>query len=128
MSGIHGQISFIPTLVRRVYEHKNSLVKGFTKKYNVTNLVYFEIHSDIREAILREKIIKKWRRDWKINLIESNNPYWWICIRKYSKTYFSFSFNRRSLTWIPDKRLAKNARRFPGRQNLAFLDVPLRLP
>ena len=76
MSGIHGQISFIPTLVRRVYEHKNSLVKRFTKKYNVTNLVYFEIHSDIREAILREKIIKKWRRDWKINLIERNNPHW----------------------------------------------------
>ncbi|HLB43642.1 MAG TPA: GIY-YIG nuclease family protein [Gammaproteobacteria bacterium] len=63
-------------LVRRVGEHRNGVVKGFTKKYNITNLVYFEIHSDIREAILREKIIKKWRRDWKINLIESNNPYW----------------------------------------------------
>jgi putative endonuclease len=63
-------------LVRRVFEHKNGLIDGFTKKYNVNKLVYFEMHGDIREAMLREKIIKKWRRDWKINLIERNNPDW----------------------------------------------------
>ena len=63
-------------LIKRIYEHKQGLVSGFTKKYNVHKLVYFEKHSDINEAILREKIIKKWRRDWKINLIEQNNPFW----------------------------------------------------
>jgi putative endonuclease len=63
-------------LVRRVYEHKNNLGNGFSKKYRVNQLVYYEIHIDIREAILREKQIKKWRRDWKINLIERENLYW----------------------------------------------------
>ena len=63
-------------LARRIYEHKNDLVKGFTKKYSVKQLVYYETHDDIREAIAREKIIKKWRREWKINLIERDNPYW----------------------------------------------------
>lgn len=63
-------------LIRRVYEHKEGLVDGFTKKYQLHNIVYFEQHVDITEAILREKIIKRWRRDWKINLIEKNNPHW----------------------------------------------------
>ena len=63
-------------LIKRVYEHKESLVDGFTKKYKVHQLVYYEAHDDIHEAILREKQIKKWNRDWKINLIEKDNPHW----------------------------------------------------
>lgn len=63
-------------LIKRVYEHKESLIEGFTKKYKVHQLVYYETHDDIREAILREKQIKKWNRDWKINLIEKDNPHW----------------------------------------------------
>ncbi|OGT37354.1 MAG: excinuclease ABC subunit C [Gammaproteobacteria bacterium RIFCSPHIGHO2_12_FULL_38_14] len=61
-------------LIRRIYEHKESLIDGFTKKYKIHQLVYYEIHEDIHEAILREKQIKKWNRAWKINLIEQNNP------------------------------------------------------
>lgn len=63
-------------LAKRIYQHKEKMTEGFTKKYNVHKLVYFEIHSDIYEAITREKRIKKWNRQWKINLIENNNRYW----------------------------------------------------
>jgi putative endonuclease len=63
-------------LVRRVYEHKNNLVEGFSKKYEIHRLVYFEVCEDIRAAIQREKNIKKWKRQWKIKLIEKNNPDW----------------------------------------------------
>jgi putative endonuclease len=63
-------------LERRIYEHKAELVDGFTKKYHVHELVYYEIHSDIYEAITREKQIKRWKRQWKIKLIEQNNPQW----------------------------------------------------
>ena len=63
-------------LVRRVYEHKEDLIEGFTKKYNVKTLVYYEIHSDIKKAIEREKQMKKWYRKWKIELIEKTNPKW----------------------------------------------------
>ncbi|MCK9225575.1 MAG: GIY-YIG nuclease family protein [Candidatus Muirbacterium halophilum] len=63
-------------LIKRVYEHKNKLVKGFTEKYNVYKLVYFELHSDINEAILKEKRLKKWKRKYKIKLIEKLNPKW----------------------------------------------------
>jgi len=63
-------------LIRRIYEHKQGLADGFSKKYQLHRLVYFELHIDINEAILREKIIKKWRREWKFNLIERNNPHW----------------------------------------------------
>ena len=63
-------------LVRRVYEHKNELVDGFTKKYDVKNLVYYEQTEDINSAILREKRIKTWKRNWKIKLIEDFNPTW----------------------------------------------------
>jgi putative endonuclease len=59
-----------------VYEHKQNLVDGFTKKYNVHELVYYENHIEVNEAILREKQIKKWNRKWKIRLIEENNPGW----------------------------------------------------
>ncbi len=63
-------------LVKRVYEHKNGLADGFTKKYGVHHLVYFELHEDMLAAISREKQIKKWNRAWKRELIEKNNPAW----------------------------------------------------
>ena len=63
-------------LERRLYEHKNKLIEGFTKKYNLDKLVYFEHTTDVNSAIRREKEIKKWRREKKNNLIESLNPGW----------------------------------------------------
>ena len=63
-------------LVRRVYEHKTKAAPGFTKRYNVDRLVWFEIHDEILSAIEREKKLKKWRRDWKVRLIEESNPNW----------------------------------------------------
>jgi putative endonuclease len=62
--------------IKRVHEHKNNLVSGFTEKYNVHKLVYFETTDNIDSAIRREKQIKKWNRDWKIELIEKDNPDW----------------------------------------------------
>ena len=61
-------------LKRRIYEHKNKLVEGFTKKYNIYKLVYFEETSDIESAIQREKNLKKWNRQWKDELIKKTNP------------------------------------------------------
>ena len=74
----HGTIYIGVTndLVRRVYQHKNKLIKGFTSKYSVDRLVWFETYDDITVAIEREKELKKWRREWKINLIEQDNPNW----------------------------------------------------
>ena len=63
-------------LIKRVYQHKNKLTNGFTKKYNVNKLVYYETTYDITSAIAREKQIKKWKRAWKIHLIEKHNPHW----------------------------------------------------
>jgi len=63
-------------LVKRSWEHKNNLVDGFTKKYGVHRLVYFEQHEDMNSAITREKQIKKWNRSWKIHMIEEQNPGW----------------------------------------------------
>jgi putative endonuclease len=63
-------------LARRVYEHRNDLIEGFTKRYGVHRLVWFEVHGDINEAILREKRIKKWNRSWKLRVIEAMNPDW----------------------------------------------------
>jgi putative endonuclease len=63
-------------LAQRMYQHEKGVIAGFTKKYNVHQLVYYEVHLDIYEAITREKRIKKWNRQWKINLIEQNNPQW----------------------------------------------------
>ena len=63
-------------LSRRTYEHKESLVDGFTKKYNVKILVHYEQTNDIGSAIAREKCIKRWKREWKIKLIEEDNPEW----------------------------------------------------
>lgn len=63
-------------LVQRVYQHKNHLIDGFTKKYNVDKLVYFELHENMLSAIQREKTLKKWNRPWKNELIETLNPEW----------------------------------------------------
>jgi len=63
-------------LVKRVYEHKNNLIGCFTQKYGVYNLVYYEIYNDVYDAISREKRMKKWKRRWKIELIEKFNPEW----------------------------------------------------
>jgi len=63
-------------LVRRVYEHKMGLADGFTKKYHVHRLVYFEQYSDVAAANLREKRLKRWNRAWKVRLIEELNPNW----------------------------------------------------
>jgi putative endonuclease len=63
-------------IVRRVYEHKSKAVAGFTKRYSVDRLVWFEICDDVPTAIASEKDIKKWRRVWKIGLIEEGNPDW----------------------------------------------------
>jgi putative endonuclease len=63
-------------LYRRVMEHREGLVPGFTKRYGVKRLVYFEEHGDVEAAIAREKSIKRWRRAWKLQLIEQANPQW----------------------------------------------------
>jgi putative endonuclease len=63
-------------LIRRIYEHKHNLIEGYTNKYNVHTLVYYEAHDDIQEAIIREKQIKKWNRKWKLRLIEEMNLEW----------------------------------------------------
>ena len=63
-------------LVKRVYEHKNSFVDSFTKRYNLKRLVYYEVYEDIVSAIEREKRLKNWKREWKIALIEEDNKLW----------------------------------------------------
>jgi putative endonuclease len=63
-------------LPRRVWEHKNDLVEGFTQKYRVHSLVHYEVYGDIYEAITREKRMKKWKRQWKVELIQKSNPQW----------------------------------------------------
>jgi len=63
-------------LPRRVAEHKAQAVPGFTAKYGVNRLVWYETHETLEGALIRERQIKKWKRDWKINLIERDNPHW----------------------------------------------------
>jgi putative endonuclease len=63
-------------LVKRIYEHKNDFVEGFTKRYKVHQLVWFEEHPSPDSAFIREKQIKKWNRGWKLELIEKSNPEW----------------------------------------------------
>ena len=63
-------------VVRRVYEHREGLVAGFTKQYGVKALVYYETHESVEQAIQREKTLKHWVRDWKVALIERENPHW----------------------------------------------------
>jgi len=63
-------------LVRRLWEHRNISGKSYTRKRNINRLVFYEIHTDIETAILREKTLKRWPRQWKFNLIEQDNPRW----------------------------------------------------
>jgi len=77
-SGRNGSlyIGVTSNLVKRVWEHKNHVVDGFTKKYGVDQLVWYEVHETMESAIQREKAIKEWQRAWKLNLIEQVNPDW----------------------------------------------------
>ncbi len=63
-------------LVKRIWQHKNDLAEGFTRKYHVHTLVWYEVHETMESAIRREKAIKAWKRQWKVDLIESVNPDW----------------------------------------------------
>jgi len=63
-------------LIARIWQHKNNVVEGFTKKYGVHFLVWYEPHENMESAILREKALKKWQRAWKLRLIEESNPEW----------------------------------------------------
>ena len=69
-------IGVTSNLQKRIWEHKNNIVEGFTKKYNVHLLVHYELFTDIRLALAREKGIKQWTRAWKTQLIEKDNPLW----------------------------------------------------
>lgn len=69
-------IGVTSNLVKRVWEHKNHVIDGFTDKYNIDKLVYFEIFQDELNAIKREKVLKNWHRKWKIDLIQKQNPAW----------------------------------------------------
>ena len=63
-------------LVKRLWQHREGLAEGFSNKYDVKSLVYYEHHESADSAISREKLIKKWKRDWKLSLIQSSNPQW----------------------------------------------------
>jgi putative endonuclease len=63
-------------LVKRISEHRNDMVEGFTKRYSVHQLVWYELHENMQSAIEREKRLKEWKRKWKLELIESTNPNW----------------------------------------------------
>lgn len=69
-------IGITSDLVKRTWEHKQSITGGFTEKYDVKTLVYYETHDNAEQAILREKKLKKWPRQWKINIIQDKNPDW----------------------------------------------------
>ena len=77
-TGLHGTMYTGVTshLVQRAWQHKEHLVDGFTKRYGVNKLVWYEMHETMESAITREKQIKKWRREWKIRLVEETNPRW----------------------------------------------------
>jgi putative endonuclease len=69
-------IGVTSNLLKRVWEHKNDLIEGFTNRYGVHRLVYYELHEDMMSAITRAKQVKKWNRAWKLELIEGQNPSW----------------------------------------------------
>jgi putative endonuclease len=77
-SGMYGTLYIGVTndLVRRVWEHRNDVVEGFSRRYATHRLVWYEVHEDPYEAITREKQLKKWNRGWKVNLIQRMNPCW----------------------------------------------------
>lgn len=69
-------IGITSDLIKRVYQHKKNVIKGFTSKYKVHQLVHYEVYNDIESALNREKHLKSWKRKWKIALIEKDNYYW----------------------------------------------------
>ena len=69
-------IGVTSALVQRIWQHRNDAAEGFSKKYRTHALVHFELHATMAQAILREKQLKKWERNWKLELIEKHNPYW----------------------------------------------------
>jgi len=69
-------VGLTSNLVKRVWEHKNNMIEGFTKRYRVHTLVWYELHTAMESAISREKAIKEWKRRWKLELIELGNPEW----------------------------------------------------
>ncbi|MFA5136545.1 MAG: GIY-YIG nuclease family protein [Patescibacteria group bacterium] len=69
-------IGITNNLIKRIYTHKQKMINGFTKQYNVNKLVYYEAYSTPEEAIIREKQLKKWKRLWKLRIIEEKNPEW----------------------------------------------------
>ena len=77
-SSLHGTLytGVTSDLLGRVWQHRESVAKGFTERYGVKRLVWFEVHETMESAIRREKSIKRWQRQWKIDLIETNNPTW----------------------------------------------------
>jgi len=77
-SGLNGTlyIGVTSDLIKRVWQHREGLADGFTKQYGIKNLVWYEVHTDITEAIRREKQLKKWDRNWKVELIQQGNPRW----------------------------------------------------
>ena len=77
-SGRYGTlyIGVTSDLIKRAWQHREALAEGFTKKYDVKQLVWYEVHNDVHAAITREKQIKKWNRAWKIRLIQEQNPQW----------------------------------------------------
>jgi putative endonuclease len=81
-------------LARRVWQHKTRAIPGFTTKYGVDRLVWFETHERLETALVRERQIKKWKRDWKINLIERENPHW-------ADLYPILVAVARQVTWVP---------------------------
>lgn len=79
LSSVHNRVLYIgmtSELPKRVWEHKNKVIKGFTAKYNVDRLVYYEVHDNAEAAISRERAMKEWKRAWKVDLIEKENPEW----------------------------------------------------
>jgi putative endonuclease len=69
-------IGLTSNLLQRIWQHKNRVVEGFTHEYSLDRLVYYELHDTAEHAIRRERRLKEWQRDWKINLIETHNPNW----------------------------------------------------
>ncbi|MCF7830859.1 GIY-YIG nuclease family protein [Candidatus Gracilibacteria bacterium] len=87
-------------LENRVFEHKEKLMEGFTKKYNVQRLVYYELHESPEHAIMREKQIKKWKRTWKLNIIEKDNPQWKDLYNEFDSLT---KREERKLAFIPER-------------------------
>jgi len=99
-SGRHGTfyIGVTSDPATRLHQHREGLIKGFTSRYGVTRLVHFELFGDMPTAIAREKQLKKWNRDWKLNLIEVSSPGW---VDRAAGLGFGPAISKRQDIWIP---------------------------